>query len=145
MIYRRGKVYWYEFVFSGARIRESAKTTSKTIAREAERARRRELELGINGLTKRERPPLFPAAAKQWFESKTALSPLGKPDYSQYITKLTRHFGIGSSPTSQPTTSPHCSAGAKVKGCPVARPTVKSRRFAGSSSIADFGRESRTA
>lgn len=92
-VYKRGGTYWYEFVFNGARIRESAKTTSKTIAREAERARRRELELGINGLTKRERPPLFPAAAKQWFDSKTALSPLGKAYYSQYVTKLTRHFG----------------------------------------------------
>jgi integrase len=92
-VYKRGGTYWYEFVFNGARIRESAKTTSKTIAREAERSRRRELELGINGLTKRERPPLFPAAAKQWFDSKTALSPLGKAYYSQYVTKLRRHFG----------------------------------------------------
>ena len=76
-VFKRGEVYWYEFSFNGARIRESAKTSSKTIAREAKRQRRRELELGINGLTKRERPPLFPAAAKEWFESKTALTPLG--------------------------------------------------------------------
>jgi Phage integrase, N-terminal SAM-like domain len=35
------------FNFNGARIRESAYTTSKTIAKQAEQHRRRELELGI--------------------------------------------------------------------------------------------------
>ncbi len=92
-VYRRGKTYWYDFWFDGAHIRESAKTTSKTIARQAELHRRRELELGINGLARRERPPLFPIAAKQWLDSKTALTPLGKAYYNQYVGKLTRHFG----------------------------------------------------
>jgi integrase len=91
-VYRRGKMYWYEFNFDGARIRESARTTSKTIAKQAELQRRRELELGINGLAKRERPPLFPIAAREWLKSKTALSPLGLRYYTQYIGKLSRHF-----------------------------------------------------
>jgi hypothetical protein len=56
-IYKRGGLYWYEFEFAGSRIRKSAKTKSKTIAREAERVRRRELELGINRITKRARTP----------------------------------------------------------------------------------------
>ena len=34
----------YEFVFAGKPIRESAKTASKTVAKEAEKSRRRELE-----------------------------------------------------------------------------------------------------
>ncbi len=51
-LYRRGKIYWYEFMFSGSRIRESAHTNSKTIAKQAEMVRRRDLELRINGLTK---------------------------------------------------------------------------------------------
>ncbi len=93
MIYKRGKVWWYEFMFNGARIRESAHTDSKTIAREAERARRRALEQAINGIVKRERPPLFPMAAKAWLESKTALTPLGLAYYKQYVGKLSRHFG----------------------------------------------------
>jgi integrase len=92
MIYRRGKVFWYEFNFNGARIRESASTSSKTIAKQAEMQRRRELELGINGLTKPERP-LFPLAAKDWFASKSSLSPLGIRYYEQYIAKLSKHFG----------------------------------------------------
>lgn len=36
-IYKRGGVYWYEFVYAGQRIRESAKTSKKTIAIEAEK------------------------------------------------------------------------------------------------------------
>ena len=92
MLYKRGNIWWFEFEFDGARIRESTRTDSKTIARQAELARRRDLELGVNGLTKRERP-LFPAAARQWFQSKTGLSPLGERYYRQYIAKLSRQFG----------------------------------------------------
>jgi integrase len=92
-VFRRGGVWWYEFNFDGARIRESAHTSSKTIAKQAEVQRRRELELGINGLAKRERPSLFPIAAKDWLASKTALTPLGRAYYAQYVGKLTRHFG----------------------------------------------------
>ena len=49
-VYKRGNVYWYEFLFAGKSVRESAKTTSKTIAKDAEKNRRRELERGFNGL-----------------------------------------------------------------------------------------------
>ena len=34
-------VWWYEFSFAGKRIRESAKTHLKTVAKEAEKNRRR--------------------------------------------------------------------------------------------------------
>ncbi len=85
--FRRGKVWWFD---SASRASASANRPrlEQDVAREAERARRRWLELGINGLKKRERPPLFPVAAKEWFESKTALTPLGRAYYSQYLGKL---------------------------------------------------------
>jgi integrase len=92
-LYKRGGIWWYEFLFQGQRIRESAHTTSKRIAREAERARRRALEHAVNGIVKRERPPLFPVAAKAWLASKTALTPLGLTYYKQYVGKLSRYFG----------------------------------------------------
>ena len=43
MVYQRGKrrFWWYRFRFGGRTVHESAKTTSKTLAREAERQRRR--------------------------------------------------------------------------------------------------------
>jgi integrase len=45
------KVWYYEFIFAGRLVKESAKTTSKTVAKLAEQARRRELEKGFNGLS----------------------------------------------------------------------------------------------
>ncbi len=54
-VYRRGDTWHYEFWFANVRIRESAKTSSKTVAKEAERRRRRELEEGYNGLAKEDR------------------------------------------------------------------------------------------
>ena len=63
MVYKRGRVWWFKFRFEAQVIRESAKTTSKTVAREAERTRRRQLELSVNGIQKRERHPMFGLAA----------------------------------------------------------------------------------
>jgi integrase len=45
------KVWYYEFIFAGRLVKESAKTTSKTVAKLAEQNRRRELEKGFNGLS----------------------------------------------------------------------------------------------
>jgi len=49
-VFKRGDTYWYEFIFAGKRIRESSKTHSKTVAREAEKDRRRSLERTLAGL-----------------------------------------------------------------------------------------------
>jgi integrase len=92
MLYRRGNVWWYEFIFNGSRIRESSHTDSKTIARQLELKRRRDLELAVGGI-KRERPLQFRVATKQWFSTKTALSKLGLRYYRQYIRKLEEQFG----------------------------------------------------
>jgi integrase len=54
-IFPRGKIYWYKFYFAGQLIRESSKSTSKTVAKNAENQRRRELEQGFNNVqTRRE-------------------------------------------------------------------------------------------
>src|SRR5579863_605938 len=45
------KIWYYEFIFAGRLVKESAKTTSKTVAKLAEQSRRRELEKGFNGLS----------------------------------------------------------------------------------------------
>jgi hypothetical protein len=46
--YQRGKFWWYRFRFAGERIDESTKSTSRTVAKEAERQHRRSLEDGFN-------------------------------------------------------------------------------------------------
>jgi hypothetical protein len=52
-LFKRGRIWWYEFLFARRRVRESAKTTSKTVAKLAEQNRRRELEQGFNGVEDR--------------------------------------------------------------------------------------------
>ncbi len=54
-VYPRGNVYWFKFTIAGRTVRESAKTTSITVAREAEQKRRRELELGFNDVSKNDK------------------------------------------------------------------------------------------
>jgi len=49
-LFRRGEIWWFEFVYAGQRVRQSAKTTRKTIAQEAEKQRRLELERANAGL-----------------------------------------------------------------------------------------------
>jgi integrase len=70
MVYRRGRVWWFEFVFNGQRVRESSRSRSKNIAIDASRKRRRELEEGFHGLRKRVQPTLFSVAAQHWLELK---------------------------------------------------------------------------
>jgi integrase len=49
-VYKRGGVWWYSFIYAGKRVQESAKTSRKTVAIEAERGRRLELERALSGL-----------------------------------------------------------------------------------------------
>ena len=69
-LYKRGDVWWYKFWFNGQLIRESSKSESKTLAKDAERARRRELEQAYNRIPKRERMPLFSHAAELWLRAR---------------------------------------------------------------------------
>ncbi len=69
MIYQRGKgkTYWMRFRFAGRFVHESTHTKSKTIARDAERERRRKLELSINRIKERPSlPPNLEKAAEAW-------------------------------------------------------------------------------
>jgi integrase len=68
--YPNSKNWWYEFQFSGQRIRESTKTKSKKLATEAERSRRREIEEVYNGVKRRDKAKLFSVAAEEWLELK---------------------------------------------------------------------------
>ena len=71
MLYKRGKkgIWYYSFELGGKRVHETSKSTSKTVAREAERSRRRQLELTYNQITKRTLPPSFERAADDWGEA----------------------------------------------------------------------------
>jgi hypothetical protein len=65
------RIWWYDFIFQGQRVRESAKTRSKTLAKDAERVRRRELEESYNGIKRRDRAKLFSVAADEYLVIKS--------------------------------------------------------------------------
>lgn len=71
MLYQRGKekTWWYRFRFGGRIVHESARTQSKTVAREAEKQRRRQHEESWNQITRRTLPPTFEKAGAVWFTS----------------------------------------------------------------------------
>ncbi|MGA7560974.1 MAG: site-specific integrase [Terriglobales bacterium] len=68
---KNSKIWWYDFIFQGQRVRESAKTRSKTVAKDAEHARHREMEESYNGIKRRDRAKLFSVAAEVWLELKS--------------------------------------------------------------------------
>jgi integrase len=68
---RDSRIWWYDFIFQGQRVRESTKTRSKTLAKNAERVRRRELEESYNGIKRRDRAKLFSVAADEWLVIKS--------------------------------------------------------------------------
>jgi integrase len=92
-LYRRGGVWWYKFRFAGQIIRESSKSESKTIAKDAERVRRRELEESWNQIKRRKLPPLFSLAAADWLRTRTGIAPSTERSYKLAISQLTQDFG----------------------------------------------------
>jgi len=62
-------IWWMRFRFAGRFVHESTRTKSKTLARESERQRRRELETKWNRVERRSLPPTFERAATMWLEA----------------------------------------------------------------------------
>jgi hypothetical protein len=92
-VYKRGGTWWFKFRFEGQVIRQSAKTASKTVAKEAERIRRRQLEDAANGIARREHPVLFSISADRWLESLSGgLKPITLGHYRVYAGKLKERF-----------------------------------------------------
>jgi hypothetical protein len=79
-VYRRGDVWWYKFRFAGQVIRESSKSESKTVAKDAERSRRRELEGSFNRISRPRTAQLFSPAAETWLRWGFRTMPIGVPN-----------------------------------------------------------------
>lgn len=92
--YPHSKSWYYDFQFDGIRYRQSTKTRSKTLALEAERARRRQLEEGFNSVNRRQRPKMFAQAAQEYLEAKSlTLRDSSLRIEGRCITRLTPWFG----------------------------------------------------
>ena len=68
MIYKRGRIYWYKFVWEGETIRESTKQGSDKVARQMEAAHRTSLAKGEVGIRERKPVPALSEFCDQRFE-----------------------------------------------------------------------------
>jgi integrase len=96
-LFKRGDIWWYKFLFAGQPIRESSKSTSKTVAKVAEQNRRRELEQGFNNVTmadtRKERVRTFGDVADAFYEDYAVRLP-NSATYAEYaIIHLKRLLG----------------------------------------------------
>jgi integrase-like protein len=93
-VYKRGDVWWYKFRFAGQVVRESSKSESKTVAKDAERARHRELEGSFNRIARPRTAQLFSAAAETWLTTKIAhLSPRSVTIERANLKHINPYFG----------------------------------------------------
>src|SRR6516225_3106498 len=88
-----GGAWWFRFRFAGRIIHESARTQSKTVAREAEKQRRRQLEESWNGIKKRTLPPAFERAAREWLENRDSIEASTRETYQHALKHLVAFFG----------------------------------------------------
>lgn len=91
-VYKRGGVWWYEFWFANVRIRESTKATSKTVAKEAEKSRRRELEKGYNGLATEDRSRRVLTVRQAAESFLTDYKPRHRPHSAVYMKYCVEHL-----------------------------------------------------
>ena len=92
--YKRGRYWHFKFKFAGQVIRESSKSTSRTVARGAERARRRELEESWGRIERRSLPPILSIAAGRWLETKLPhIAPKTAELYRLALSHLKPTFG----------------------------------------------------
>ena len=96
-VYKRGRVYWYNFVFQGQRIRESTGLSNKTVALRAEAIRRAELAEGRAGIVRRKPSPIFEAFVKveflPWSERQHEAKPRTHQRYEVAAKQLNAFFG----------------------------------------------------
>ena len=95
-VFKRGGVWWYKFYFGNKLIRQSAKTPSKTLAKEAEKQRHRELEEGYNGFAadRTKRVQTFSQAADELLEDYRLRREANSVRYlKQRLAHLKAHMG----------------------------------------------------
>jgi len=89
----KGGAWWYRFRFGGRIIHESSRSQSLTVAREAEKQRRRQLEDQWNRIEKKKLPPTFERASAEWLRKRAALKGSTRETYEHAIKHLNAFFG----------------------------------------------------
>jgi site-specific recombinase XerD len=97
-IFKRGRVYWYHFVFSGEHVQESTKQGSPRIARQMEAAHRTALAKGEVGLRDRKAIPAVSDAMRAFLEWSTNEHRSHPRTHRRYVTSskalLARFRGV---------------------------------------------------
>jgi integrase len=104
MIYKRGKTYWYEFMWAGKRVRESAKTGNPRTARQIESARKTELAKGEVGIKERPPSPTLETFSKRftaWMTTVKAQKPNTVQFYKDRIRQLLGFDKLKNAPLDQ--------------------------------------------
>src|SRR5918912_514000 len=94
-IYKRGDVYWFEFIFEGRRIRRSTKQSNRRVAREIESAYRTKLAKREVGIEDPKPIPTFSQAMKDfltWSEQEHSAHPNTHVRYVTSSKVLKRYF-----------------------------------------------------
>jgi integrase len=90
-IYKRGKVYWFSFIWNGQRVQESTKQKNRAAARDIESAYRTRLAKGEVGINEPKPVPTFTEFAK-WFKEKMEADHANKRKTLLYYTTCLKHL-----------------------------------------------------
>lgn len=83
-IYKRGKVYWYKFMWNGEMIRESTKQGNDKKARNIESAHRTSLANGLVGIREKKAAPSLEDFLRKDFEPFVKAKHTDKPSTAEY-------------------------------------------------------------
>ena len=89
---KQQRVWWYAFTFAGRRIQESSKSTRKTIAVEAEKLRRLELERAYAGIPTVQQDHRVRTVRMALAEYQTAYVVNHRPKAVAWLTERAKHL-----------------------------------------------------
>jgi len=89
MIYKRGKTYWYKFMWQGRLVRESTKQGNDRVARQMESAHRTSLAKGEVGIREKKLTPTLAEFCDKRFE------PWAKATFEEHAWKSLEWYRVG--------------------------------------------------
>jgi len=93
MVYKRGKVWWFEFMYDGRRIRESTHQGNKQAAKDIEAARRTSLAKGEVGIVEKQTVPTVSEFSER-FRKQMESAHAAKPKTLIYYTNSLRGLAL---------------------------------------------------
>src|SRR4030095_862604 len=98
-IFKRGKIYWYHFIFNGQHIQESTKQGNPRVARQMEAAHRTSLAKGEVGIRERKPVPVLKEFAQRFIDAihvRSAAKPRTVAFYSSKLAQLLKFEPLAS-------------------------------------------------